>query len=311
MVVVRPYVESDRAAWNGFVDRARTRLFFLRRDYLEYHSDRFADSSLIIEDNGRLLAVLPATVQGDMVFSHGGLTYGGLIMGPRLRASHTFEIFEEILSFYRAQSINRMIYKPAPYIFHQEPSQEDLYAVHRLGGRLYRRDLSSVIHLNARGRTSKGRKSMVSRARKRGLIVEESSDVYEFHRLLSRVLSKHGVEPVHTTAELEYLLERCPHNIVLKVVRTDFTLLAATLLFVFDSVVHTQYIATSEDGKAVGALDLLLEHCIQESADSRFRYFSFGISTEDAGLRLNEGLVAQKEGFGARGIVIDQYELEL
>ena len=41
------------------------------------------------------------------------------------------------------------------------------------------------------------------------------------------------------------------------------------------------------------------------------RYFSFGISTEQAGQYLNEGLIAQKEGFGARTVVHDFYEWNL
>lgn len=41
------------------------------------------------------------------------------------------------------------------------------------------------------------------------------------------------------------------------------------------------------------------------------KYFDFGISNENNGRFLNRGLIAQKEGFGARTIVHDFYELSI
>jgi hypothetical protein len=311
MVKVRRYESGDRRVWDEFVEAAKTRLFFLRRDYLEYHSDRFIDHSLLIEDTGELVAILPANQTESVLSSHGGLTYGGLLLNSRARAVPVFEIFQHIRSYCQSNGISQVIYKPAPYIFHREPAQEDLYAIFRLGGKLFRRDISSVIRLDLRRRLSKGRKHMINRARKNQLMVEDSRDWKSFHDLLSTVLAKHRAVPVHSADELEYLYSRCPTNISLRIVRSDTETLAATLLFHFDEVTHTQYIGTSEQGKEVGALDLLLEECIQDSTRRGDKYFSFGISTEDQGRHLNSGLIAQKEGFGARGVVIDQYEISV
>ena len=46
-------------------------------------------------------------------------------------------------------------------------------------------------------------------------------------------------------------------------------------------------------------------------AETDFKYFDFGISTEHNGRLLNEGLIYQKEGFGGRGICYDTYEYTL
>ena len=73
-------------------------------------------------------------------------------------------------------------------------------------------------------------------------------------------------------------------------------------------VVHAQYIASSEIGKKTGALDLLIHHLITEVYADR-TYFDFGVSTENGGSYLNEGLIFQKEGFGARSVVYDTYEI--
>jgi lipid II:glycine glycyltransferase (peptidoglycan interpeptide bridge formation enzyme) len=141
--------------------------------------------------------------------------------------------------------------------------------------------------------------------------VTDSKDWSDFIGLLNGVLEKHGAVPVHTPQELELLSSLFPESIVLRVIKAEGRLLAATLLFKFGTVVHTQYLATSDEGKEVGALDYLIESCIQESLDSGFKYFSFGVSTEDGGKYINSGLLAQKESFGARGMAIDFYEIKL
>ncbi|WP_428065793.1 hypothetical protein [Candidatus Avelusimicrobium facis] len=41
------------------------------------------------------------------------------------------------------------------------------------------------------------------------------------------------------------------------------------------------------------------------------RWFDFGISTEQAGAVFNDGLCAQKEGFGARSVAYNFYQWEI
>jgi hypothetical protein len=86
--------------------------------------------------------------------------------------------------------------------------------------------------------------------------------------------------------------------------------LAGALVYDFGRVVHTQYLAASEDGRQLDALSFLLAALIGSTYAGR-QYFSFGVSTEQAGTVLNSGLVAQKEYFGARGIAHDFYEWPL
>ena len=58
----------------------------------------------------------------------------------------------------------------------------------------------------------------------------------------------------------------------------------------------------------MGALDGLFAHLITQVYATK-SYFDFGISTEQGGRYLNEGLIFQKEGFGARTVVYDAYEI--
>jgi hypothetical protein len=307
----RRYVESDRLAWDSFLAQSRTPLFLFNRDFMEYHKDRFLDYSMLLYEKDSIVGIFPATRADDNLVSHGGLTYGGLLLSGRIKATAVLAALSGLIALLRAQGLSKLTYKTIPYIFHRQPAQDDLYALHRLGARIVRRDISSVIHLDARLRLSKGRKWMIARARKEKLAVSRSADWDRFHALLKSALARHGTEPVHSAAELRYLSSLFPEQIQLHVIETGGELLAATLLFVFDDVVHTQYIATSDAGKTVGALDFLIEELIERFAAAGKKYFSFGISTENQGQVLNEGLIAQKEGFGARGVAIDFYELNI
>ena len=76
-------------------------------------------------------------------------------------------------------------------------------------------------------------------------------------------------------------------------------------------VAHCQYIGASPRGKDSKALTLLFDYLIQESTRLGFRYFDFGISNEDHGRYLNEGLVQQKSRLGGRGIVYNTFEITL
>jgi hypothetical protein len=206
---LRAYTPSDRDPWDSVVRSSRGPSFLLERNYLEYHADRFVDRSLVFTLDGELQALLPANVVGQTLWSHQGLTFGGLIVAERSRSSTTMAAFEALVHWMRSEGLKRLIYKPIPAIYHKVPCQEDLYALHRLNARLIRRDLSSTIDQEARLRYSKGRRAAVSRARREGVSVESSHDFLTFMELEEQVLqSRHGVRPVHTGAEMQMLAER-------------------------------------------------------------------------------------------------------
>lgn len=48
MFEIRKYNDTDKEAWNAFVDQSRNATFLLNRSYMDYHSDRFTDHSLMI-----------------------------------------------------------------------------------------------------------------------------------------------------------------------------------------------------------------------------------------------------------------------
>ena len=310
MITTRFYDKSDVYTWDDLVFRSRSGNFLHSRAYMDYHADRFLDRSLIIEVAGRPVAIFPACQQGPDIISHAGLSYAGLLATADLRAEDTLSVFEVLCRDYRAVGAEKIIYKATPYIFYRYPCQEDLYALFRMGAKLIRRDISSVIALQHDFRFTKGRKWSINKAKKANLTTEISIDFIGFHGLLTKVLKKFGTTPTHSIEELLLLKSRFPDVITLYVTKREEEMLAGALIYDFGDTVHTQYMASSEVAREVGALDLLIGGLIERTYADR-RYFSFGISTEQAGRLLNEGLVAQKEGFGARAVTHDFYELPL
>lgn len=310
MLALRPYAKADANAWDAVVERSRNGNLMHRRGYMDYHADRFVDGSLMVEHHGQAVAVFPASVRDDTVTSHAGLSYAGLIMTPALRAESTLAVLGQIGHHYRALGAKRLIYKAVPHVFHAYPVEEDLYALHRLGAQLTRRDLSSVIALQETFHFTQGRRHAVDKAKKAGIHVQSGADPEAFHGLLCDVLRKHGTVPTHSLAELRLLQARFPRQIVLHEARSGGDLLAGVLVYDFGRVVHTQYMAVSEQGRHRDALSFLLAELIESTYATRL-HFSFGISTEQEGRVLNGGLVAQKEYFGARAVVHDFYEWRL
>lgn len=309
---VTKYEGNRKLEWDNFLKSSKNGHFFFYRDYMEYHSDRFQDFSLIIyNDKGNIMALLPASIDGDTVISHGGLTFGGFVSDSKMTVAKMLDVFANVKQFLKNAGVRMFIYKCMPAIYNKYPSDEALYALFRNNAELYRRDVSFSIYLPDRLRYQEQRKRAVKKGYRHQYILHESSKYEEYIALLDKILMKyHGTHPVHNANELRLLAERFPNNIKLYTAEKNGRIEAGTVLFLQTGVVHTQYLANSDEGKKTGALDCLLDWLITDVYKDK-TWFDFGISCEQEGRYLNEGLAAQKEGFGARAVVHDFYRIEL
>lgn len=309
---VTKYEGNRKLEWDNFVKSSKNGHFFFYRDYMEYHSDRFQDFSLIIyNDKGNIMALLPASIDGDTVISHGGLTFGGFVCDSKMTAAKMLDVFANVKQFLKNAGVRMFIYKCMPAIYNKYPSDEDLYALFRNNAELYRRDVSFSIYQSDRLGYQEQRKRAVKKGYRHQYILHESSKYEEYIALLDKILMKyHGTHPVHNVNELRLLAEKFPYNIKLYTAEKKGRIEAGTVVFLQSGVVHTQYLANSDEGRKNGALDCLLDWLITDVYKDK-NWFDFGISCEQEGRYLNEGLAAQKEGFGARAVVHDFYRIEL
>lgn len=309
---IRRYRREDKELWNSFVSKARNATFLFDRNYMDYHADRFDDNSFMFYHKGKLKAVLPANVAGDTLYSHQGLTYGGLLLDKKANVEDVLECFDSLNFWLRENGISKVVYKTLPWIYQQYPSEEDLYALTwKCKAQLISRDISSTIVIDNKLKFAESRKSGIRKALSLNIEVGESNDVDGFwHVLEDNLGNRYNAKPVHTASEMKLLMSRFPNNIKLYVAKMNGEIVGGTLIYVTPQVVHTQYISASVEGKKHGALDLLFDFIINK-VYANCRYFDFGKSTEQGGAYLNESLIFQKEGFGGRGVCYDWYQWEL
>lgn len=309
---VRAYRPDDAAEWDDFVRSARNGVFLFERGYMDYHADRHADASLLLWRGDTLSAVLPAHRQGDDWVSHAGLSFGGLVLHPSSGARIVIDAFDRLRDALGEAGAARLVYKPLPHIYHRQPSEDDLYALHRLGARALRTDLSTTIDLARRPPFAKGRRHALAKARRCGIEVQLLTNLAPFWSLLVDTLAgRHGAVPTHRLDEIRLLASRFPRHIVAHGAWSGSELLAGVVTYAYDGVLHTQYMAASPHGRDVGALDAVVAHLIGQATAAGQRWFSFGASTVDGGRTLNDGLVAQKEMFGGRSTVLQTLELPI
>lgn len=315
---ILPYSEVDAAEWDNFLETSFNGTFLHSRRFLSYHGSRFEDASLrILDTRNRLVGILPAAANPTNpteVISHPGITYGGLIHGDRLHGTNLLNSFERILETYRGQGFQSFLYKAIPKVYQVVPSEDDLYALFRLGGDRVRCDLSAAVDLERCGtHFSQSLRKALKKAQKHGIRIEQDfSNLEAFWEILSeKLFRRHSVAPVHTVAEMRELARRFPDNIALVTAFFETEVVAGTVLFKTRLSVHAQYGVCNDRGGETGALEFAIEKCILDARNGQKRYFDFGISNEQEGTVLNEGLHQFKTKFGAGGVVHEFYRIKL
>lgn len=315
--LVQDYLPDQADAWDDLVARAVNGTMLHTRRYLSYHGDRFRDRSLLITNSrGWPIGALPAAedpADASVVTSHPGLTYGGLVHDGSLRGAAMMRVASAIAAHYRALGFARLNYKALPHIYQAEPAADDVHALYRLGASRSGCDLAAVINLAARGRVAASRRQRRRRAEAAGVRVGEGwPDAAAYWQVLEGNLGRrHGATPTHSLAEIEYLHDRFPKEIILVTAKIGDDLVGGNLFTAEGPVLQVRYTATTDAGRDASVTDLVVERGIALAGELGLRYFSFGTSTLDAGRELNDPQYDFKISFGAGGVTHDAYQLSL
>lgn len=312
---IRRYGPEDAKLWDRLAADSRQGTLLHLRGYMDYHSDRFQDCSLIALRKGKPTAILPANIDSEGTLrSHQGLTYGGWLTPlSHFDGTDMLKLFEIWIEWCRANNINEIIYKATPHIYHRIPAEEDIYALFRFGASIETVNLSTVIDMREIPSFNTQQKRHLKKASAANPWIRESDSVAEFMPILKECLKeRHDATPVHTEAELHLLKDRFPRGIRLFLAGTGTCTLPEAAVCIYDtnSVAHCQYIATSDAGRQNGVLTYLFHHLIH-SVFADHRYFDFGTSNEDSGRILNSGLLHQKTGLGGRGVAYQIFRIKL
>lgn len=310
--LVKIYKKEYYSLWNNFVATAKNATFLFHRDFMEYHQDRFIDYSLLIFDSKeKLVAILPANIVENEVFSHQGLTYGGLVLKEDIKLGQVINIFKEVLIFLGKNNFYNLFLKEIPSFYNTFFSDEIKYILFLLNSELYRRDCLSVLDLDKKYNFLKSRKKCVRRGIQNSLIIKEEQEIALFwdNLLIPNLSLKHNSKPVHSLEEIIYLQNKFPQNIRHFNVYFENKIVAGSTVFVTDHVAHPQYISGNIQKNELGSIDFLYNHLITNVFSTK-KYFDFGPSHEGNSRKINEGILFWKESFGAKSVIQNFYSIE-
>lgn len=310
MIEVRKYSSEYKNDWDNFVELSKNGSFHLKRDFVEYHSSRFTDYSFMLFEENVLKALIPANIHNSAMYSHQGLTYGGILVDSKVYLTEYIEIVTAFFTFLKNSRIEKFIVKEIPWTYTSVFNDDFDYVMNLVQAKVSRFDVLPHINISEPLKYQERRKRSIAKAQKNNYQVKETVDFESYWVLVTEMLAAYSATPVHSLEEISYLKKMFPENIRLFEIWEQNELIAGVLVFETALVARAQYIASSARGKETRALDLLFDELITKVFKHK-KYFEFGTTTLNGGTKLNYGLSDQKEGFGARTVVQHTYEIDI
>lgn len=310
---VKKYTETDFKTWNNFVEQAKNATFLFQRDFMEYHKDRFEDYSLMVFDREKLVAVLPANKSEDNLYSHQGLTYGGLVFLSKFNAEKVELILDKILLFLKENAIAVFYYKPIPSFYLLKGNQEIDFFLFKKGALLAWKEMNLAINLAIPLEISKSKLKHFRKIRNLHLEIIEEQNLFPFWEevLEPRLSERHNTKPVHSKEEITILKNKFPENIKQFSVYNEGEIIAGITIFETETIVKSQYGATTKKGEEVRALDFLFINLIKKYKSEGKYFFDMGIVGDDNKKGYNAGLLKQKEELGCSVYNQDFYKISI
>ncbi|ARN77933.1 hypothetical protein BST97_07940 [Nonlabens spongiae] len=310
MVSVTQYTPDLKDAWNNFVSKCCNASFMHQRDFMEYHSDRFEDYSLLVYNHGDLIACIPAHKKGREFCSHGGLTYGGLLM-ESYDSKRFREVLDATISYLDTNQINQIEINLPPLSYDISIVEMEVQ-LENSGFELSRSLCSMGMNLQDEilisGKKSAGYRNGTFNT----LSYAQSEDLASYWHsvLIPSLQARHDSTPVHSLDEITLLKSRFPKNIILKTVRFEEEVVAGSLFFLDREVVKNQYAASTPTGFQLRAMDYLNQESFKDFKNKGFKFFDFGTTHLPDG-SINTGLKRYKSELGAKESQMNRWVLKL
>jgi lipid II:glycine glycyltransferase (peptidoglycan interpeptide bridge formation enzyme) len=318
--MIKEYDSTYQIEWDLFIENSINGNFLHKQSYIKYHQHykkNFNDKSLIIfDENKNILALFIAAESLEdqrTVVSHPGLTFGGLIYNREVYGNKVIDIFKEIINFYKKKNYYKIIYKPAPFIYHNTISQDDIFAISFLGGKKIQTDLSVTIDLRSEFVMSKRRLRHIKNINKNEITMSgDIKFIDDFWAILeSNLKNKYKTKPVHSVDEIKFLIKNNSNNIESFFAIYNNQVIGGLIMYCSSKTYHIQYIAANDEGKKLFSNEFLIHQTILIAQNKKIHFYDFGISTEKLGSYLNADLYKFKYEFGGAGIVYEKYEIKI
>lgn len=295
--------------------------------YLSYHpKSRFVDDSIYIKDldSGTIKCILMSastTSQPQIIISHPGTTFSGIVLNYKTNIQEINEIINLIESYYK-NKYEFISLKVSPFIYHKQPNQLLEYLLMKNEYIYSFTALANVIDLS-KAKNTEDIFNLYDSKRRNHVRKTIKNNQYEFLQLkkieepiwenINKNLNvKYNVTTTHSYSEIVNLNNKFPRKIVpYASYRKDGQYGAFSLIYKFKNVFHTQYLDLNYKLRNENPNLYLIHNLIKTAINEGYKYFSFGASTEKEGRILNEGLFNFKNQFGGGSILLPKYTKKL
>lgn len=320
-LTLRPYTGIDAERFDAFVSSSRNGTIFHTRRFLSYHSEsRFQDHSLLFFDGETIVGVLPAAQKDGILVCHPGASYGGLVEGADASVADTGVMLRALFDYAKAQKFFGIsMLRLPPASVQKQYAEDQLYWYFQQGYQLTRVEMDGAIDLTDLQKdtvlesfTGKCR-NMVRQAERAGIQVRLSNDFATFWPILEGVLhGRHGTKPTHTLAEILRLHELLPDGFrLLAAYKGDTMVGGIVLVTLHQMALYTLYMAQEYSAQKDHPMHMLLTEAVRLGIVEKRSVLHLGVSTEDGGKTINEGLFFFKESFGCRPVRRESWEIRL
>jgi len=299
------HTEFNDYYWDEFVNISRNGTLFHTKKFLSYHdSNKFKDCSLIFNKNNKIISVLPACIQNNMLISHSGSSFGGFVISKEVNISDIFNMIDMLSMFCRKNMITNIRMRTTPYIYNKMPCDELEFSMVYRGFKQEVLDLAYTINLNE----YKYKDSTVRNIKNKNYDINikfDDDNFDDFWKILIKNLNdKYQVSPTHTLEEIYKLKKLFPDKIILVGGYVNNKMISGVVLFIGNNLAfEVFYIAQDYEYQRNRCLSVVIDNVIKFGIFNNFKYVNLGISTEDRGNIINFGLCNFKSGFGARGVL--------
>ncbi|MGB3590764.1 MAG: hypothetical protein WBA16_03680 [Nonlabens sp.] len=311
MLEVIYYQPEYRDVWDTFVAQVPGGTFLFDRNFMEYHSDRFCDASLMIYRKGELFCCIPASIDGNKWTSHAGLTFGGLVFAQDVSSEMMQEIIISIQHILFNNNCRQINFKLPIAPYHPQISTiiQGLENSHFVPTGTFTNVTVSVDRpVAANSKKTAGYRN----GKFDGLQIKRKTNFEAFWNqlLIPQLASKHQTKPVHNLAEIQLLAQRFPNNIIQHNVYYENLLVAGVTYFLFKGIAKSQYAACNDLGRKNRAMDFVYLESMRFFKDFGYAYLDLGTVNKDDG-RIDEGLYKFKTELGGKAFNQMTYALEL
>lgn len=324
LVSVEEMNEKEQMAVDAFLLSPNTNGEFINSlKYLAYHPPgRFTEDSAVVRDiaSKTIRGVMLATVDPEVptrIISHMGTTFAGPILDQNLSIEGIETVLDVLMNYYE-QKYAEIVLKTTPPCYTAQPFDPIGYFLLRRGYSFGMTALANIIDLSNL-KTEADILHLFDSKRRNQTKKALKNELFEFTmsshvrpevwgRMNENLHQKFNSKTTHTYEEICDLLQRVPERIqACYVDTTEGDYGAFALIYKFKRVYHTQYLDTNYQYTGEYPNLLMILRLIQQALEEKYRYFSFGASTEAGGSILNRGLYNYKSGYGGGSILLPKY----